>query len=465
MQIPRARLRILIALIISITAGLLPVNAADTQCLYDLQAVRTEIADVLNALSLQSGNNIVVGSDVKGQVTVQLKQVSFENALEYIVRMHGYDYRKEGSVYLVSAPDKLKASYLLSTASEPVSTEVYTVKYLSTEKLQATITSLSPGISIAIGPDTIIPALGTSSSSGSLSGSSSSGSSSSGGSTYESGTGSSTTTYRTSISNTIILKGPETLVRDALALVKRLDTPRSQVRIEVMILEINANAQDQLGVQWSWSKESMSESEQVTTGQSGSTVAGINFGFLHRSPMSFEATISAMITSGKGRILAKPNLSVLDCEKASILIGDKLLYPKLIGYTDNGNPIYDKEEEEVGIKLETVPKIGNDLITLSIYPQVSTVTSFKQIAGMSYPQISTREAQTTVRVRSGEQIAIGGLFREDEIATMSRIPLLADLPILGEFFKHRSITKTNTEIIIIITPQILSDSTLEANTP
>ena len=445
-----------ITLILFTAALLAPASVRGEDRLYDLRAVNTEIADVLNALALQSGENIVVAAEVQKPITVQLKQVTFENAMEYIVHLHGYDYRKEGSAYLVSTPDKLKMAYPEDQPEpEPLVTELYTVKYLSAKNLQETLTKLLPGVTTTVGPDLMVPILGSASTGTSTSGGQMS-SLGAGSSTSESGSAN-TNLHRTSLSRTLILRGPDNLVQDALSLAKRLDTPRPQVRIEAMILEISADPTEELGVQWSWKPLTLNE-------QSAPGI--IKFGKFTRSTVSFTDIVSALIDSKKGRLLARPNLCVLDCERASMLIGDRLLYPKVVSYTDAGNPLYDKEEVQVGISLQVVPRIGDDgFITLTIYPQVSTVTKLQQIGGVTYPQISTREAQTTVRVRTGEQIAIGGLFKEEEILNMSKVPFLADLPILGELFKYKRTEKHKSEIVIIITPEILSESPSEENTP
>src|SRR5262249_49103178 len=93
-------------------------------------------------------------------------------------------------------------------------------------------------------------------------------------------------------------------------------------------------------------------------------------------------------------------------------------------------------------------------VILSIYPQVSTITGYLNINGASLPQISTREQQTTVRVRDGETIVIGGLIRDDELKSIQRVPILSRIPLFGELFTYRSKTRTRTELIITITPEV-----------
>ncbi len=163
-----------------------------------------------------------------------------------------------------------------------------------------------------------------------------------------------------------------------------------------------------------------------------------------------------MIENNMADLLAKPNISVVDGEYAEILIGDRILFPKLIGYDNNNLPIYDKEEERVGIYLQIAPKVtGDNDVILTLYPQVSLVTGYLKTQVGDYPQISTREAMTTVSVEDGDTIAIGGLLQQDEIRNAKKIPLLGDLPVIGKLFRHDKVTKERNEIVIFLTPKIV----------
>ncbi|MFI5386115.1 MAG: type II secretion system protein GspD, partial [Fimbriimonadales bacterium] len=124
--------------------------------------------------------------------------------------------------------------------------------------------------------------------------------------------------------------------------------------------------------------------------------------------------------------------------------------------SQNNAPIFSKEEERVGIYLQVSASVGLDgTITLSLYPQVSTITGYLNVNGASYPQISTREAQTTLMVHSGETIVMGGLYSDEEISTIDKVPFLSQIPILGEIFKHRKVTKTKSQVIITVTPKLI----------
>ena len=106
--------------------------------------------------------------------------------------------------------------------------------------------------------------------------------------------------------------------------------------------------------------------------------------------------------------------------------------------------------------MQVAANVSSDgTMTLSLYPQVSTVTGYLNLNGASYPQIATREAQTTVRIRSGETLVMGGLIRDEDVHSLEEIPLLSKIPIFGELFRHRNVTKTRSQVIITITPTII----------
>jgi type II secretory pathway component GspD/PulD (secretin) len=245
---------------------------------------------------------------------------------------------------------------------------------------------------------------------------------------------------------TIMIRGPRTLVDAAMRLARDLDRPQPQVSIAVKVVDISNDALKSLGIQWSFSNMSITESKG----------SGFGFGSFDRSPLGFQASINALQTSGAAKLLAEPNISVLDGEKAMILIGSRLNFPVLIGYSNANTPIFDRQEERVGIYMQVSASITpNGDVTLSLYPQVSTVSSFLNINGASYPQISTREAQTTLRVKSGETIVMGGLLRNEDLVEMQKVPILSEIPIIGELFKHRKTTKSSSQVIISITPVVL----------
>jgi type IV pilus assembly protein PilQ len=244
----------------------------------------------------------------------------------------------------------------------------------------------------------------------------------------------------------LILHGPKSMVDAALELARKMDLMRPQVAIEVTIYDISDTALKDLGISWTYGDVNIQEQNNK----------GVNFGSFARAPLSFNGVIKALEQEDKAKLLASPNVSVLDGERAFILIGDRINYPVLIGYSQNNAPIFSKEEERVGIYMQVAASVSSDdNVTLSLYPQVSSISGFLNVNGASYPQISTREAQTTLRVHSGDTIVMGGLLKSEDTASYDRIPFLSQLPFIGELFRHRKTNKDSSQVIISIKPKVI----------
>lgn len=418
------------------------VRASDKADLYDIDASGTDLKFVLEALARRSGANIVVSPEITGEINAHLKQMSVDSILDYLSTVQGFKWEKTDGTYLVASKEKLAKPPAPVDAPPPTPAPdvlVWECKHVKAADLITTIGKLYPNLKTAEGPGALTPIMDSSQSG-------SGGSDTSGGSS----TGStSTTTSGTNSSgqqgNKIVLIGSKDELALAASLLTQLDVRRKQISIQVEITEINSTASKELGIQWSWNDATLTET----------AATGIGFGKFNKQPMTINATISALIEKGKANLLAQPNLSVLDGENAEILIGDRILYAKMVGTSQYGTPLYDKAEEKVGIYLQIAPRIAEDEVILTLYPQVSLVTSYLKTQAGDYPQISTREAKTTVSVKNGNTLAIGGLVQENEINNASKVPLLGDLPIIGQFFRHVKKSKDRTEIVIFLTPKIV----------
>jgi type II secretory pathway component GspD/PulD (secretin) len=138
-----------------------------------------------------------------------------------------------------------------------------------------------------------------------------------------------------------------------------------------------------------------------------------------------------------------------------VLTGTKYIYPKLV--TSNGGvPIYDITETKVGIYLQVAVQVGLDgHVVMTIYPQGSNVSSFAMINGAPYPVIATREQQTTVTVKSGQTLAIGGLKQEDSIHAGQQVPFLSGIPLVGRLFQYRKDNDARSDLVVLITPEVV----------
>lgn len=419
-------------------AILTPAAAAPRVRLYNVNAYQSDLAGVLNSLAQEAHVSIVMAGPVSSKVTMTLRQAPLEKAIDLLTRAAGLSYHQDGAVFMVGDAKDLAAAY---PAPVPVMQQtVYRCLHVTAADLVTALQNTfdKDKLRVSIGAAPYSPRLddATTSDVTGVQASALKSTDSSGGAT----TGVN--------SHMVILAGEQSIVAQALALAQQLDVRRAQVKIDVQITDINRTALKNLGLQWNFGSLNFQENQPN----------GIGFGSFNRSPLAISATISALENSGDAKVLAAPNMSLLDGERGFILIGDRLQYPKLTGYTQAQTPIYDVAEERVGIYLQVAVQIEeNGEVTMTIYPQVSTVSGYLNINGASYPQISTREQQTTIRVKDGQQIVVGGLLQEEDIKNVQRVPILSSIPFFRELFTYRNTTKQQSEVVIVITPHILKD--------
>jgi general secretion pathway protein D len=171
------------------------------------------------------------------------------------------------------------------------------------------------------------------------------------------------------------------------------------------------------------------------------------------------AVLNTLGTDGRTQILATPNIMVLDNEKAEIKVGTRISVQTQaqtsVGTT--GGVLNSYQYLETGILLAVTPRINSGgMVTLEINQEVSEPGV--AAAGNPNPDVATRNAKTSVQVASGESVALGGLIRENRLRSTSGIPLLSKIPVLGAPFGSQHFNRTRTELVLIVTPKIVSDT-------
>ena len=250
-------------------------------------------------------------------------------------------------------------------------------------------------------------------------------------------------------------------------------TNPSQVRLEAQIIEINTSAERDLGIQY-WSPTlgnttttnafGETTSTDITRGSSNLFYVGENFknprgsfGWLGSHFSNINASLQALVTEGKARILSRPSITTMSGQKANILIGGRIPIP-----TSAGDGQIAIDWRDYGIKLNIEPVVdAENKITSKVHAEVSTLDYGHSVTenDFSIPAIASREADAVINVRSGMTMAIGGLLNSQDGKTVTKIPLLGDIPIIGQFFRHTQKTRDNRELLILITPTLVSDDT------
>lgn len=483
--------------------------------LVSLDFVASDIHDVLKALSTQGGVNIVASSDVKGEVTASLDRVSVDEALRLVANLSGYRYEQRDGVYVVGTAANLQALaasgepaeeratavvvvrygdpslitkmlesqynmvnvtsnsvdekagkgqsqsvLVLSGAAGSVQSakamveaiensmaatmtrsvmELYEVKYADINELQGLLSSMIRGLQVTVGPNQGFklqsPTAVTMGSQSTLA-----------------APNAVPAAAQTAQPKTLILQGTQEEIDKAKEFLAKVDVPQQQIIIEAKVIDISDDASKDLGIEWGSQGIIGTPLFSETTSNQALSV-----GRFSRTGIDVTATIQALVENNKGKILANPNVLALDGKPASVFIGDEVKYVIRVDRTPQGTNIT-TETAKVGVQLHTISRISPDgFITMDLHPEVSVIKKFLSAGeGILLPQISRRFIDSTVRIKDGETIVIGGLIKDDELNTIKSVPLLGNLPIIGALFRSRSTSKVHSEVMMFITPRIVA---------
>ena len=281
--------------------------------------------------------------------------------------------------------------------------------------------------------------------------------------------------------NALILFGTPAEYERVKKLLETLDVELKQVSVEAKILAIDKDESKNLGVEWMWStlpqypehdRDSYTrtnsdgvvthyEENTYTRKSNDSTGYGIiRFGRSHEGyPYEFYygAKINALVTDGKAKILSRPNVTTIQGKEAVINVGSSVPVPTV--QTTNSTVTNSIDYRDAGIILRYTPRINEDgTITATIHTEVSTP---QYVADMQAYRFNTRSADTTVTVHDGEPMIIGGLIGAEEAKSVSKIPFLGDLPILGALFRNHRKSKSESELVIFLTAHVLGGNANE----
>lgn len=247
--------------------------------------------------------------------------------------------------------------------------------------------------------------------------------------------------------NSLIVTATPDVVDTVKSFVKAVDVPQPQVALRLHFLSIDQTASKNLGVDWGSYSNSITFNEQP-----GGNVPNMGVNWFTRSSLSFQATLNYLIETKKGRVLSAPYVMTQNKQQAEIQVGQQI--PIL--YTDYRTGQIQAQYVNVGIILRVTPEISPDgYVTLNLQPEVSELGA--QIPGTQYFIINTNRIQNTVRIKQGDTVLIGGLLRNTNSDSIKRVPLLSDIPIIGEIFKARAKSNAQIELVVAITPVVLTD--------
>lgn len=393
-----------------------------------------DIRNVLKSLSLKSGVNVVVAPDVAGVITIELTDVPWEQALEVILDTYGYAYEKKGNIITVTTIERMKQrreDELVLAEQEPLQMETFALKFSKASEVVASIDPIKSDRGIV---------------------------------NFDERT------------NIIIVRDISKNIQSISGVISKLDRPTEQVQIEAKIVETTFVDTENLGVDW-LTKATISGAERPiiwpftsatddkyapdafpgadTT--AGSANAEFSYGTLNFSQV--QAVFELLKTRSDTNILSSPRIVTLDHQPASIDVGSQYPIPT---YTYNEEQarlqISGWEYMDIGIKFNVTPHVNQDVgyVTMDIEPQITAILDFVTVENTTLPRLSNENAKTTVMIKDGETLVIAGLVKDQTTDVKKKTPFLADIPILGLLFKKSNESITKTDLLIFMTPHIIT---------
>ncbi len=255
------------------------------------------------------------------------------------------------------------------------------------------------------------------------------------------------------LDNSLIVRGDEEGREELKNLIKQLDVAPKQIMIKAAFVEISTGASSSLGIDWTLNN--LSNNFSTTFNPTGNVQLGYASG-------NVMATLRAKLLQNHGKVVNEPIISTLNNVPATIQIGKSYPYwTSSVTSNNNGNLIsYKVTMLPIQTQLVVLPRVNNadNSITVMIQPTVSdTGDMITGPDGTEIPVVKEETLQTTRRVANGETIVLGGIIRKDDNVSVSKIPLLGDLPIIGALFRSETRSSTDTELLIFLTPTIVSE--------
>jgi type IV pilus assembly protein PilQ len=386
-----------------------------------------DIRKILQLIADVSDQNIIASDEVTGTITLRLIDVPWDQALALILEIKGLGMLSEGNVVRILPVEKIRA---MDEAKLTAARTREKLEDLYTEVIEVSYTALDN----VVGPAREL------------------------------------LTERGKITadnrnKQVIVTDVASVIVEIRKLVKILDTPERQVLIEARIVEANSSFSRDLGVNWRINNDNNpgdlpSNSADFSGGggfllfpsiASAGLAGGITFGQIGIDSTVLDLRISALETSGNGKVISRPRVTTLNGEEASIAQGTEIPYQT----TSDEGPTTEFKKAELSLKVKPVINPDGSII-LEIVANNSSIGSLVATGIGSAPAINTKEAKTKLLVMDGETTVIGGIFVESENFGESGIPFLRKIPILGRLFRSNSQSSTRSELLIFITPRIVN---------
>jgi type II secretory pathway component GspD/PulD (secretin) len=398
----------------------------DLPFLVTIHAEDAYLPGILIVLAKESGYNIVTDPSVNTQdkISIHLDEVPIEEAINLVVRAVGLGYEIVGNSFLIADPKKLDKEV-------GITPHIIELKYADAMEVKELLSDLSKQIQVDVS------------------------------------------------GNKLLINTSPRKIAEIKEVVKEIDVPAIQVLLETRLIEVAMDIDEKLGIDWSKlgkytsilgeNAEALSEGAGSVVPDPGTLGAlpvtapfnrlnedNLIPGKFSRQMTAFNVTLDFLLKDNKADILADSKLVTLNGREATIKMVD--IVPYILSSGGVGGQVQ-VQREEVGIKLSVLPSVNTDGdITVKVEPEVASIFEFIG-PDKNIPRVKSRSSSTTIRVRDGESIIIGGLISKDRKNTVYKFPLLYKIPWLGKkFFTSTDLVDRKTDLIIQITPSVLKDN-------
>ena len=405
-------------------------ESSDDNTLITIHAEDAFLPSILAILARESGYNIVTDPNVNKQdkVSIHLDEVPIEQAINLVVRAVGLSYEVVGNSFLIADPKKLKEEV-------GITSYVVTLKYAAAADVKNLLQDISEQVQVDIP------------------------------------------------GNKLLVNASPKKIAEIIKVVESIDVPAIQIMLETRLIEVAADVEEQLGLDWSRisSYSTILAENGVPLQEGGGSVvpddqtigqkpATMGFNrlsgkkdetaiiprYFSRQLTAFDLTLDLLLRNNKAEVLADSRLTTINGREANIKLVD--IVPYILSSGGVGGQVQ-VQKEEVGIKLNILPTVNTDgYITVKVEPEVSTIFEFIG-PDANIPRVKSRTSSTTIRVKDGESIVIGGLLSNDKKQTTYKVPILHKIPIIGsKLFTSRGVIERKTDLVIQITPKIIEDA-------
>lgn len=449
--------------------------AAAPEKLVSMDFVNADIIYVLKILAKELNVNIVTDPAVTGAVTMTLKNVPASGALNLIVKMSGYEYKRVDNTIVVGDAKTLARipGNIMKIKKGQEVTQVIPLENAKPSDVMGVLTSNYPDAKIQ--PDTRLNALIVTADVGTIQ--------------QMKALASQldvqvpappppkteviplkaavardimptlqklvpTISYNSDERlNALIVTGDDAAISQLKDYLDELDVNLKQVNLDVKVVDLTENGQKSFGGAWgSGGTNGLLVSTTFNeVPWPGTTTADtlIPINYFTRTALDMQVQLNALVQASEAKVLAAPKVTTISGKEAQIHIGEK--YP--VVYYDPRAGQYQVIYVDIGTKLNiTATVLPDGGVSLNVKPDISNLLD---LINNQYPHTANRTANVFLRVKDGETMVLGGLLRETENLTKTKIPLLGDIPILGQMFRNETRQKTKNEVVIMITPRII----------